>query len=305
MDNKIQNFYAQLDSLYAQGKQGEIEHFLKEKIKDCPCLPCRNDLLVVAVYSELGSFYRGQGRFREAIEWFKAALQLISVHLGENTMEYATAMNNLAGAQRMNCQNDEAVMSFSEAMRIYEKLVGEKNYYYVSCVNNLSLLEINRQNYDRAEKLLLKALTALEGKQELLQEKAITLCNLGTCALYRQNYDRAEQYLSHAEGIYRSFPKGQRVHLAAVCNSLGGIHYQRGNRDEAAKAYAEAKELTESFFGRSFEYAIACESLARCQKGQEAATSLKEGMAALEDQGREKTSQYRRMKEMLDRLEVG
>lgn len=301
----IQKFYSELDNLYAQGKQGEIEGFLKAKIANAPCMSCSYNPLVVAVYSELGSFCRGQGRFCEAIQWFEAALQLIVSHLGENNIEYATAMNNLAGAQRMDGQNDKAAISFGEAMRIYRKLVGMDNYYYVSCVNNLSLLEINRQNFDRAEELLLQALSAIEGKQELRQEKAITLCNLGTCELCRKNNDYAERYLRQAEEIYRSFPKGQQVHLAAVCNSLGGIHYYRGDMSAAVKAYTEAKELTQFYFGRSAEYAIACESLARCLKGGEAAVQLQEGIAALEELDRKGTSQYHRMKEMLEELEIG
>ena len=301
----IQNFYAQLDTLYVQGKQDEIEKFLKKKIKDIPCLTCHYDPLVVAVYSELGSFYRGRGRLKEAIKWFESALQLIVSHLGENTMEYATEMNNLAGAQRMDGQNDEAAMNFSTAMRIYEKLVGQDNYYYISCVNNLSLLEINRQDYGYAKELLLKVLTVLEGKQELLQEKAITLCNLGTCESYRKNDDLAEQYLRQAEEIYRSFPSGQQVHLAAVCNSLGRICYHKGDKVTAAKAYEEAKELTELYFGRSVEYAVVCENLSRCLNGQEAVAMLREGMSALEVLDRKESLPYRRMKKTLEGLEVG
>lgn len=143
MDNKIQDFYTRLDNLYVEGKQDEIERLLKEEMKNIPCLTCNYDPLIIAIYNELGSFCRGQGRLREAIEWFEAALQLIVIHLGENNMEYATAMNNLAGAQRMDGQNDKAAINFSEAMRVYKKLVGQDNYYYISCVNNLSLLEIN------------------------------------------------------------------------------------------------------------------------------------------------------------------
>lgn len=304
MNNIIHIFYSQLDDLYIRGRQGEIENFLKEKIKDMSCLSCDYDPLVVAVYNELGSFCRGQGRLKEAIEWFKSALQLVTTHLGENSMEYATTMNNLAGAQRMDGQNEKAAISFEEALRIYQKLVGVDNYYYISCINNLSLLEIDCQNYDRAEELLGGVLSALEENKYLQQEKAITLCNLGTCALYRRNIDQAEQYLYQAEVIYRSYHKGQQVHLAAVCNSLGGIHYHRGNKTEAARAYAEAKELTEFYFGRSTDYAMACENLARCLEGQEAAELLQEGMAALERLGREDSQQYRRMEAALNTLGV-
>lgn len=304
-NDMIRNFYSELDNLYTQGKQAEIEDFLIEKIKSNPHSCCHCDPLVVAMYSELGSFYRGQGRLGEAIQWFEATLHLIIIHMGKNNMEYATALNNLAGALRMDGQHDKATSSFEEALCVYKTLVGEDNYYYISCINNLSLLEINRQNYDRAEELLKSVLPVLEEKQELLQEKAITLCNLGTCELRRKNNNRAEQYLHRAKEIYRRFPKGQQVHLAAVCNSLGGIHYHRGNMAEAAKAYAEAKELTQFYFGHSVEYAIACESLARCLEGQEAVVQLQEGMTALEKLGRKETSQYRRMKEKLDLLEAG
>jgi len=304
MENNIHDFYSELDALYVQGRQNEIEQFLKDKIQNIPCLSCHYDPFVVAVYSELGSFCRGQGRFGEAIEWFEAALQLIGVHLGTNNMEYATAMNNLAGAQRMDGRYKEASINFAEAMRIYQSLVGEDNYYYISCVNNLSLLEISQKNYGRAEELLKQALKTLEGKQELLQEKAITLCNLGTCALGSQNNESAEQYLHEAEKIYRSFPKGQQVHLAAICNSLGQIQFLRGNKAEAAELYAEAKDLTEFYFGRSTEYAVACQNLASCLEGQEACSLLQDGLSALESLGRQDSPQYRRIKETLDAFGV-
>lgn len=306
MSEERQRFYQQLDELYAQGRQSEIEAFLQEQLNASAVCCGKYSPMQVTVYNELGSFYRGQGRLEASEENFSTAASLIYAHLGENVIEYATTMNNLGGTQRLAGHSDEARRSFGDALRVYENTVGKNSYLYTSSLNNLALLEISTGGYDRAHELLQDALAAIEGLENCRQEKAITLCNLGTCSLYKKDYAAAERYLNQSAQLYSELPDDQQMHLAAVYNSLGQVYQQVERLDEGLEAFRKAQELTQRYSGRNTEYAATCESMARVLhqmgKPDQAALQLKQGIAALEGLGCTSSAQYTNMHAQLQKL---
>lgn len=55
--------------------------------------------------------------------------------------------------------------------------------------------------------------------------------------------------------------KDDRVHLAAVYNSLGSLYFKEGNPNKALDALEKAKKLTWYHFGENHEYKSVCNAI--------------------------------------------
>lgn len=64
MQNRLQEFYQGLDLQYAQGDLGEVEKFLITSAIRAQKSGQSGAEEQIAVYNELGSFYRGRGGMR-------------------------------------------------------------------------------------------------------------------------------------------------------------------------------------------------------------------------------------------------
>ena len=90
MQNRLQEFYQGLDLQYAQGDLGEVEKFLITSAIRAQKSGQSGAGERIAVYNELGSFYRGAGRYALSLDAFERARTLAAGAVGENCSQYAT-----------------------------------------------------------------------------------------------------------------------------------------------------------------------------------------------------------------------
>ena len=269
MEQTPEQFFEELDRLYAAGNMEDVEQFLMVSgRKFAPCCGGFNETYL-AVLSELGGFYRGTSRYRASIDAFEAARGVIEQFLGRQSVEYATNINNMAGTYRLMGENEKALELFQEALSIYEATVGKKTYLYASALNNMALLYQNMNDYEKTVDCLKQALSITENLPDCEEEVATTYTNL--CALYQRMdlKEEAEEALAKALSIYEGFPDGS-PHYAAALNLRAAGEYNSGDYDAAARTYLKTLELTDRFFGHNIEYGITCENLKRVyeQMGQ-------------------------------------
>ena len=254
---ELEQFYKNLDTIYATGSLEEVEDFLEQELRKYAggCSACFKPM-IVTICNELGTLYRGTGQFKKAEEIFGVARDNIITFLGKDNMEYATILNNIAGNKRLQGDLEGAEKMFLECADIYEKTVGKDTLLYCSLLNNIALVYQEQQKYEESEKYLLDSLAILEKRDDSKQELAITLCNLGTLYLGMKKYEEGEKYIKDSIEIYDGLPEEERVHLAAAYNSLGSLYAEKEDYENALTAFEKAKELTLHYFGRNHEYQI-------------------------------------------------
>lgn len=71
MQNRLQEFLQGLDLQYAQGDLGEVEKFLITSAIRAQKSGQSGAEEQIAVYNELGSFYRGAGRYALSLDAFE------------------------------------------------------------------------------------------------------------------------------------------------------------------------------------------------------------------------------------------
>lgn len=295
----MEEFYAELDRLYEKQKFDEIEAYLIRQSQVRASRSKSEEMLQMAAYNELASFYRNRGNAAEAVEYFHRAKRLAEMHCGRETAEYATIINNLAGAYRILGDYENALKYFETAMDIYSKILGTSNFYYTSAVNNAALLYLSAGELDKAEEMLAKALKVTEKAREMKMERAVSLGNLAVLYMKREKEDEAINALEEAVSIYGELPEDQRMHMAAACNSLGDIHLNRGKMEKADEMYRISREITVRFFGKNAEYAISCQKLAvtnlKMGKREAAGNYIDEAIRCMKRLELTETAAYREM----------
>ena len=253
MEQSLQEFYKALDRRYGEGDLRAVEQFLLEQARNCQAGPSP---LMIAVYNEMGSFYRGVSRYRESAAAFQVSREEIALRVGCGSMEYATVLNNMAGTYRLAGHPDKAVALFREAIGIYQQNHAEKTYPYASVLNNIALAYRETGEIGSAISCLEEALALIQEMPDHRHEVAVTCSNLTALCFRAGQRERARVYLDQAMELFAACEDSENVHYAAALNSLGGIMYADRDWERALEAYEQAAAYTKRFFGENEEYAI-------------------------------------------------
>lgn len=259
MDQDLGAFYEQLDRLYEEGDQENIEALLQKTAAE---LEQAGAAEAVAVYNEMGSFYRGTSRYSQSLAGFEAAQRQIRRRYGTNCTEYATLLNNMAGTYRLMGAHEKAIELFLQAIGIYEACGDGQSYAYASVQNNISLVYQEIGQFEHAAEHLEKALDMIRTMPGHLHELAVTYSNLTVLYHKAGREPDARRCLNLALMAFDNCADGENVHYAAALNSLAGFLYSGGEYERAIETYKKAAAYTKRFFGENVEYAVTHQNMA-------------------------------------------
>lgn len=261
MEDKLEQFYRELDTRYAQGDLEQVEQFLLECVREIGENREEETGVRIAVYNELGSFFRGTSRFEQSIQMFRCAQELVCAELGYNSVQHATVMNNMAGTYRMKGDYASAIRLFEQSLEIYRGCGEEKNYTFASVLNNLALAYRESRQISKAINYLEQALELIQSMPEHRKELAITYNNLAALYIAAGDQEKASQCVNHAIAVFEQCADEENVHYAAGLNSLAGILYAQGDCRKALQLYEKSARYTKRFFGENLEYGITFQNM--------------------------------------------
>ncbi len=231
MEERLSPFFEQLDSVYRQGFPEAVEAFLQESL--CRAEGETDQELELAVWNELGSFFRGTGRYEESLSAFRRAEDLARKLRGRDSGGYATVLNNMAGTCRLLHKASEAESLFLRAIECYRQAGLEDSDAYTSVLNNLSLVYRETGDLEKAIDYLLRALKRLEGRGDRRAELAVTYNNLTTLYQAAGDRDKALLCVNRALQEYEKCPEEPASHGC----------WQEGRGGESPGAWTLAGEL--------------------------------------------------------------
>lgn len=261
MEDWSSKFFRELDWWYThRDEPTEVEDFLRHKqqeLEEANGEPWQ----MVVVCNELGSLYRGLGRYSESLSQFQTARELGSGILTNG--DRATLLNNMAGTCRLMKNERQAEELFVKAIDLYEQEGMVETPMYASALNNLALVYQGEGRLKEASTLLGRALALIRLFPDRQEELAITYQNLASVRCAEGDYRKAAFYIDRAIQEYRKLPEEDRSHYAAVLNCMAGILSQTGNSWRALALYREAAEYARRFGGENEEFGIACQNMGR------------------------------------------
>lgn len=166
----------------------------------------RDSLAAAAVLNQLGFVNRSNGRYSEAAEYFSQAREVLAQAVGAANPEYATAVMNLAGVQRLLGDLPASLQLFEEALAVYEAAYGEESVMYLTALNNIALTYQDMGENGRALRYHLQVCFGLEQLSEqdvrLAIEYGTSLCNTGVCFRLEGEEHIGRQLIERALEVY-------------------------------------------------------------------------------------------------------
>lgn len=255
------DLYHALDQEYGKGQPEKVEAFLQARRAEGEALVAEqaDAALLIWANSELGSLYRGLGRFADSERSFLGAIDLLSGLDDEHREELAITYNNLGGTYRMAGQSDAALDIFQKAMDLYAQLNDFDSYGYASAFNNLALVF---EDLGRTPEAIAYLMTALEQLKErgLLLPVAISQTNLALFLHKIGQREHAAELLETAAATFATHFPGD-YHQAALFAAQGSLQAAAGD-PEALLSYQAAAEIIKAHYGESHEYQLMQKNIA-------------------------------------------
>lgn len=256
---EINQFYEQLDNLFATGQIDRAGDFIKESKEQAKQEEDSASLL--SIINESMGYYRSIGS-EEALKDAKEALELIEKMGLTRTLHEGTTLLNAATAYRAFGKLEEACLLYQKALDIYEKELGNTDSRLAGLYNNISSFYADREEFGKSIEALKTALAILKQNKDTEIEQAISFTNLAVSYLRNQQVEEAEQAIHEALTLFESQPGERDSHYGMALAGQAEIHYVKREYMDAIQIYSSALEEIRRCYGESLTYAIALENCA-------------------------------------------
>ncbi|MGD1904755.1 MAG: CHAT domain-containing protein [Leptolyngbyaceae cyanobacterium] len=190
------------------------------------------------------------GRYDEAISLAEELLVILREQLGEDHLDVANSLNNLAELHLTQNRYGEVESFYQEALGIYRDQLGERHPNVASNLNNLATLYRKQGRYREAESLHLEAL-AIRHEQFGAQHPSVgdSLSNLASVYYAQGRYIEAEPLFQQALAIDREALGEDHPSVANSLNKLAGLYQNQGRYGEAESLIQQALVIQREALG--------------------------------------------------------
>jgi len=193
------------------------------------------------VYNVLGSVYRYQGDYQQAINYYARSYE-ISKQQGYDR-GVGTALNNWGLVHRLKGDLELALDFYHRSYQVKKRIGNKKsiaNYY-----NNAGIIYLELDSLDKAYSFFCKT---LDLRKEIEDRKGLVSIyhNFGDYAIKRENYPEAIKYLNRGLAIAEELNVPDKEKY--LFESLTKAYEQAGMPGRALFSYKEFKRLSDSLY---------------------------------------------------------
>jgi CHAT domain-containing protein/Tfp pilus assembly protein PilF len=205
----------------------------------------------VALYN-LGSLYRTLGKYSDAEELFKRALEVKEKAIGTDNPDVADTLNSLAAVYQNQGRYADAEGLYKRALTIREKTLGKGHPEVAKSLNNLAIVHAQRGEYADAEELFKRAL-AIKEKAVGANHRSVaaSLTNLAVLYLDEGKYAEAEALQKRALSIEEKAAGKDHPDVALTLNNLAVVYEELARHIDAEQLYKRALAIYEKAFGQN------------------------------------------------------
>lgn len=250
----IEKILTEYDSMFGNYSLSEIEAFLLKNIDEAQ--KNHEKQILITLLNELIGFYRDTTQKEKALKNCVLLNNLLIELNLQGSIPYATSLLNIANAFRAFDSANEALKLFENVELIYKNTLSSNDFMFASLYNNWSLAYQELNDYEKAAKLLKKALFIVDSYSEALIPQATTRTNLALSLIGIKNesaYKEAFIYLRQALEIFEK-DGGKDFHYGAALVAMGDAYYAKKNYSKAAQYYKSGLSEIEKHTGKNQNY---------------------------------------------------
>lgn len=200
--------------------------------------------------NKAGTYLIERGQYSDAEPLLMHALLIRRRLLGEDHLDIARTLNNLASLYRRQGKYDEAEPFYRQALTIREKLLGTEHPETARSLNNLAIFYQSQKEYKQAESLYQRTIAIYElhlGSDH--PDVARTLNNLAILYKDQGKYEEAELVYQRTIAIYERHLGMEHPDIARTLNNLAVLHVYQGKYEQAELLYQRALSIREKCLG--------------------------------------------------------
>jgi tetratricopeptide (TPR) repeat protein len=208
-------------------------------------------------FEGIGNFYRSTGNYILAEYWYGDCLNKVQIRLGNEHLDVATSLSNLANLYRVRGKVKEAELLLKEALRQREILLGEEHPSFINSLSNLAILYRTQGRYKEANVLYHKI---LENKKKLLGEDhldiASSLNNIAIIYCIQGKYDLAELLYKEALEKRQRLLGEDHISVINILSNLANLYRAQGKYEQAEPLLISTLEKKQQLFGEDNPFII-------------------------------------------------
>jgi tetratricopeptide (TPR) repeat protein len=194
------------------------------------------------------SYERGQ--YAEAESLFKQSLSISAKVSGQDHVDVALSLNNLAELYRVQGKYAEAEILYKQSLAIDEKALGPDHLTVSIDLNNLAGLYQDQGNYTEAEPLFKRSLAIKEKALEPDHfDVALSLNNLAEVYREQGKYIEAEPLYKRSLTIREKTLGSDHPRMATSFNNLALLYQAQDKNTEAEPLFKRALAIFEKALG--------------------------------------------------------
>jgi tetratricopeptide (TPR) repeat protein len=223
------------------------------------------------LFNQAGTYLTGRGLYTLAETFLSRSLEIWKRQLGEDHLNVAISLNNLAGLYESQGRYGEAEPMYVRALEIRERQLGENHPDVAQSLNNLAGLYRTQGRYSEAEPMHVRSLEIRE--RQLGEDHPDVAQSLNNLALLYQSqgrYSEAEPMYVRSLEIWKRQLGEDHLNVAISLNNLAGSYESQGRYSEAEPIYVQALEIRERQLGEDHpDVAASLNNLALLYRTQE------------------------------------
>ncbi|MEW6379466.1 MAG: tetratricopeptide repeat-containing protein [bacterium] len=224
--------------------------------------------------NHLAVLYDVQGKYAEAAQLYRQALEIRERTLGPDHPDVAKNIDNLATIYYTQGKYADAAMLYRRALEIRERSLGPDHPDVGRNLTNLAVVSFNQGKYQEAEQLFRRVLAIREktlGPDH--QEVIADLNNLVTIYTVQGRYKEAKPLSRRVSAIRKKAFGPDHPGVAQSLSNLAELHRSQGRYAEAEELHRRALAMREKTLGLKHpEVAQSLYNLAvlSCNQGRQA-----------------------------------
>lgn len=249
-DTSLANQYFELGKSFASKAVYDSSNYYYEKSREIFKHLCdKYDLTdlwrnLIACSNKIGWNLIWQDKNKESLKLLEHNLDLSIKKLGDNDIETAQTLNNLATANWRLANYDLSLKQYEKSLAVLKSILGDENIKVANSYINIGNVQADMGNYEKSLELQLKALDILI---KLLGPDHIDLAsaynNIGLTCKDLGDFHKAMEYNNQGLSLRIKYLAENHPAISSSYNNLGNIYFDLKQYDESIRAHRKALEI--------------------------------------------------------------
>jgi tetratricopeptide (TPR) repeat protein/predicted Ser/Thr protein kinase len=192
-----------------------------------------DDLARATTLAHIGDALIGLGRYEEAVEHQRRALELFEAVYGPDHPQLLGLLNNLGVSLQDLGRFDEARAAFERSRELATASVGPESRSVALALRNLSLLDLDEGKIERAIDEARRALAICQrGGGTMDHDTSSALSTLATALAASRQFEEATEYFRQTHAAQVELFGADNLNAVFAENNLGTVLAEQGRHDE-------------------------------------------------------------------------